>query len=444
MPLTRWHCEHAWTGGANAAADVLIECEGDRIRTVTEGVPAPPDARRLDGLVLPGFANTHSHCFHRALRGRTQRGRSSFWDWRQAMYALAERLQPRSYHALARAVFAEMALAGVTCVGEFHYLHHSEDGRPYADPNLLGQAVIAAAGAAGIRISLLDTCYLAAGPGQPLEGVQRRFGDGDAQAWGARVDALAGSPTARIGAAIHSVRAVPADQLGQVAAWAAERHAPLHLHLSEQRAENMACQQANGCSPTALVARHGVLGDRTTAVHATHLDAADIGLLGSTRTTVCMCPTTERDLADGIGPARSLASAGAPMTLGSDSNSVVDPLEEARALELDERLRSEERGNWSAAELLRAATTAGHAALGWADAGTLAPGSLADLVAVDLGGTRLAGAEGDVLNAVVFAGTAADIRDVIVGGRVVVQGRRHLGVEDVPAALRESIRAVLG
>ncbi|MGY0386946.1 formimidoylglutamate deiminase [Nocardioides sp. WG-D5] len=444
--MTAYLAEHAWLGGEKVDVDVLIEVDGDRIRAVTPGVTgsaAPAGATRLRGLTLPGLANAHSHAFHRALRGRTHRGGGTFWTWREDMYAVAGRLTPDSYFALARATYAEMALAGITTVGEFHYLHHAPDGGPYAEANAMGEALIAAAAEAGIRITLLDACYLTGAPGQPLEGTQLRFGDGDADAWADRVSALSGSGHARIGAAIHSVRAVPADQLATVAGWATEQGAPLHFHLSEQRAENQACQERYGCTPTELLARHGALGELSSAVHATHLTFADIAALGDSRTTVCMTPTTERDLADGIGPARNLADAGSPVSLGSDSNAVIDLLEETRALELDERLRTERRGHWSASDLLRAATVDGHASLGWSEVGRIAPGGLADLTTISLDSVRLAGWEtGTLLESTVFASAAQDVTDVIVGGNEVVRDRRHLAVGDVAGALHRAITGI--
>jgi formiminoglutamate deiminase len=441
--VTTYLAEHAWLGGDRAESDVLLEVDGDRITAVRPGAELPPGAERLPGLTLPGLANGHSHAFHRALRGRTHRSGGTFWTWREDMYAVASVLTPDSYRALARAAFAEMALAGVTTVGEFHYLHHGPGGTRYADPNAMGEAVVAAADEAGVRITLLDTCYLAGGFGRPLEGPQLRFGDGDADRWATRVDALRAGPTSRVGAAVHSVRAVPADQLPAVAGWAAEREAPLHVHLSEQRAENEDCRAAHGRTPTQLLADAGALGPRTTAVHATHLTGADVTLLGGSRTTVCVCPTTERDLADGIGPARALADAGAGLCLGSDSNAVVDLLEEARGVELDERLATQRRGHWAAADLLRAATADGAAALGWPEAGRLEAGALADWVTVGLDSVRLAGARpGTLLESVLFAATAADVREVVVGGRRVVRDGRHATI-DVARELDAAIGGVL-
>jgi formiminoglutamate deiminase len=450
-PDAAWHAELAWLPDG-VRADVLIEAAGGRIAAVTPGVPpsaVPAAAARLAGLTLPGLANAHSHAFHRALRGATQSGRGTFWTWRDLMYEAAARLTPDSYRALATAVFAEMALAGITCVGEFHYLHHQPGGRPYADPNEMGRALLEAASQAGLRITLLDTCYLSgglspAGEAMPLAGTQLRFGDADAAAWADRVSALRPGPGARAGAAIHSVRAVPPGQLGPVVQWAQDRGAPLHVHLSEQRAENEACLAAYGRTPAGVLHQADALGPLTTAVHATHLSAVDIALLGRSATYACFCPTTEADLADGIGPARALAEAGSALTVGSDSQAVIDLFEEARRIEQGERLVTHERGHFTAAELAGAATAAGHASLGWPDAGQLIPGALADLVTVALDTPRTAGTmAATALESVVFGASAADVREVVAGGRQVVRDGRHLLVEDVPGALSAAIRAVL-
>ena len=440
-----YFAEYAFLDGA-VARDVRLEISGGRFTAVTPG--AARTGTLLPGLVLPGLANAHSHAFHRALRGRTHGDRGSFWTWRELMYAVAGRLDPDSYFTLARAVYGEMALAGITCVGEFHYLHHAPGGHPYDDPNAMGHVLVQAAREAGLRLTLLDTCYLAGGIGQPPDGVQHRFSDGDADAWAARTEALhtsyAGAGDVVVGAAVHSVRAVPADQLGSVAAWAAHHEAPVHAHVSEQPRENDDCRQAYGVTPTRLLHDHGVLGPRTTAVHATHLTDDDIELLGRTGTAVCMCPTTERDLADGVGPAGRVREAGSPVTLGSDSHAVVDLLEEARAVELDERLASRRRGHWSAAALVDAATRAGHVSLGWPDAGLLDAGAAADLVAVRLDSVRTAGGtDAEALGRVVFAATAADVTDVVVSGQRVVAGGEHLLLGDVGALLSRAVAAVL-
>jgi formiminoglutamate deiminase len=437
-------CEHAWLGDGQIRSGVLIDVAGERIDSVVSGVDAPPPrARRLRGLVLPGVANVHSHCFQRALRGRTQQAVGSFWTWREQMYELALALDPDSLLALARATFAEMALAGVTLVGEFHYLHHDTAGRSYADPNAMGAAVIRAAADAGIRITLLDACYLRGGIGIDPSPAQRRFCDRDVDTWAVRVGMLSDGPQVRVGAAIHSVRAVDPDAAAVVAAWSDARSAPLHAHVSEQLEENEACLAAYDATPTAVLQRAGALSRRFTAVHATHVSDADAALLGGAGSCCCLCPTTERDLADGIGPASRLRQAGARLTLGSDSNAVIDLFEEARAVELDERLATGVRGTHRAQDLLGAATANGYGSLGWDDGGTIEAGSLADLVAVRVDGVRLAGARTEELvDALVFAGAAADVSDVIVAGEAVVRDGRHVHI-DVARELRSAIEAAV-
>ncbi|WP_031047022.1 formimidoylglutamate deiminase [Streptomyces sp. NRRL F-5650] len=439
---TYW-LEHAWLG-THVEPGVAVDVRGGRITAVHQGAPTPPPgAEILRGLTLPGLANAHSHAFHRALRGTVQVGSGTFWTWREVMYSVADRLTPDTYHALARAVYAEMALAGITTVGEFHYVHHGPGGSPYADPNAMGEALIGAAAEAGVRITLLDTCYLSSGFGEPPNTHQLRFSDGTAERWAERCSVLKERDHARIGAAIHSVRAVPADQLATVAQWAEERRTPLHVHLSEQTAENDACLRAHGRTPTRLLADHGVLGPRTTGVHNTHLTDEDVALLGGSRTGTCMCPTTERDLADGIGPAAALQRAGSPLSLGSDSHAVVDLLEEARAMELNERLRTRARGHWTAAALLRAATADGHAALGWDDTGRIETGARADLTTIALDSVRTAGPLPRLgAETAVFAATAADVRHTVVGGRYVVRDGAHALVPDVPQALARAVEAL--
>jgi formiminoglutamate deiminase len=444
VPVTYW-AEAAWLNGT-VELGVALEADGGRLTAVRPRTPAPPPgAEPLRGLTVPGLANAHSHAFHRALRGAVQVGSGTFWTWRETMYQVASQLTPETYFALARAVYSEMALAGITCVGEFHYLHHRPGGGRYDEPNAMGEALLAAAAEAGIRITLLDTCYLTAGFGEPPGRLQLRFSDGTADAWAERAAALRGDrdSTVRVGAAIHSVRAVPAEAMATVARWAREREAPLHVHLSEQPAENDACLAACGMTPAQLLAEQGVTGPRTTAVHATHLTPRDVAVLGGSATRVCMCPTTERDLADGIGPAAALQRAGSPLCLGSDSHAVIDLLEEARALELDERLHTRTRGHWTAAQLLRAATEDGHAALGWPESGRLEKGAPADFTTIALDSVRTAGAvPRTATETAVFAATAADVRHTVVAGRHVVRDGVHTRVPDVAGELSASIAAL--
>ncbi|MFI5691123.1 formimidoylglutamate deiminase [Kribbella sp. NPDC051586] len=434
--MTSYWCETALLP-TGLARGVLVSTADGRFTSIEPDAP-PGDATVLNGLVVPGLANCHSHAFHRALRGRTQTERGTFWTWRDRMYAVAAALTPDTYYDLARAVYGEMLLAGITSVGEFHYLHHAPGGRRYDDPNAMGSALIAAARDVGLRITLLDTCYVAGGIDQPLSEVQQRFSDGDATAWASRVAQLSGGDDVVIGAAAHSVRGVPQDQLGAVAS--AFPDVPLHIHLSEQVAENAACLEAYGRTPAQMLDETGFLSGRTSAVHATHLTSVDVGLLGSSATYSCFCPTTERDLADGIGPSVQLRDAGSPLTLGSDSHAVIDLFEEMRAVELDERLASQERGHWSAPELLKAATVDGHRSIGFEDAGVIEVGARADLVAIRLDTVRTAGT-GGALETAVFAASAADVSDVVASGNHVVANGKHMRL-DVPTQLIKSIEAV--
>jgi formiminoglutamate deiminase len=425
--VTTYSLQRAWLpsdDGGRVHDDVLVEVADGRFTRVEAGVEVGvAGGTRLPGLTLPGFANAHSHAFHRALRGRTQRGRGTFWTWREQMYGVAGRLTPDLYRELATAAYREMVAAGWTSVGEFHYLHHRTDGTPHDPPNAMRQALVEAAEVAGIRLVLLDTAYLSSGFGAPPEGVQVRYSDGTGAAWAAR----AGDGPA----AIHSVRAVPRAELHHF-----RGRSTLHVHLSEQVAENEACLAAHGLTPTGLLHAEGLLGPTTTVVHATHLTDDDVALLGESRTNVCLTPTTERDLADGIGPARRLADAGCRLSVGSDSHAVVDPFEDLRALELDERLATQERGHFTAAALLDIGTA--HDVLGIRDAGEIRVGARADLVTIDTASPRTAGTGADEHTAV-FAATAADVTHVVVDGRVV---HRRGDEPAVGRALAEAIARV--
>jgi formiminoglutamate deiminase len=434
-------CEHAWVDGAVRDA-VRLVVDGERLAAVSPDTRPEPADTRLAGLTLPGFGNAHSHMFHRALRGRTHHGGGDFWTWREVMYAVAAHLDPDSYLALARAAYAELVLAGYTAVGEFHYVHHGPDGTPYADPNVMGAALQQAAADAGIRLTLLDVCYLRGGLGPhghtPLTAAQRRFGDADVDAWAQRAADRTTLPGVLLGTAIHSVRAVPAADLRTVAEQAhrAGSTCPVHVHLSEQPAENDACAAVYGRSPTELLYDEGLLEQGMAAVHATHLSHRDVALLGHYGSVVA-CPTTERDLADGIGPMGALAEAGCELAVGSDQHAVVDPFEELRALEMHERLTSGRRGRFSPAELLHIGTTGAYRVLGRGPS-SLAVGAGADFVTLATDTPRTAGARLDQLW---YAAGAPDVRAVVVAGEQIVSGGSHrLG--DVGALLADAIAAL--
>ena len=443
MTTQSFHTQWAWRGGEEAVANVRITVSNGVIASVEDGVDAQASDVRISGVVMPGFVNAHSHAFHRALRGRTHGGTGDFWSWRTPMYEIANRLTPETYGELAAMTFAEMALSGITGVGEFHYIHHQQDGTRYANPNEMGLAMVAASQRAGIRMALLDVAYLHAGLDKPEPlAEQKRFSDGTIDSWLDRVDALGeGGDRWTVGMAPHSVRAVHPSELEEVVA---NRHGKVvHVHVSEQPAENAACIAATGKTPTQVLSDAGMLGRHFTAVHATHLTATDISLLCSSHSGVCMCPTTERDLADGVGPASSLSAGGAVLSIGTDSNAFIDMFEEARAVETDERLVTGKRGVHAPASLLIAATTGGATALGWGQHG-IHVGAPADFIALSLGSVRLASF--DAANAaahIVHAASPADVRDVWVGGRQIVQDHQHLNVSDVVGGLGRAIAAVV-
>lgn len=451
---SRYWCELAWLGGPSATPGVVIEVDGDRIADVTPGHASPPsNAIELPGLTLPALANAHSHAFHRALRGRTHDGEGTFWTWRDLMYGVASNLDPQNYYLLARATFAEMALAGIGVVGEFHYVHHRPGGDPYDDPNALGGSLVAAARDAGVRLTLLDTLYLHGGFAPwsesgyaSLRPEQARFSDRSVHTWIRRVESLRATvpgPGIRVGAAVHSVRAVDPPSIGMVARWAKDRALPLHFHVSEQPAENEACREVHGQSPTTVLSGAGALGPGTTLVHATHLSGTDIRLIGAAGAHCCICPTTERDLADGIGPSQDLAWAGATLCAGSDSHAVIDILEETRAVELGARILTNRRGIHPTEVLAAVATVNGYRSLGWKDGGALRPGYLADFTSIGLDSVRLAGIDApNILDAVIFAGSSADVHNLVVGGRPVVVGGAHVSV-DVVSELDSAIAKVV-
>ncbi len=386
---------------------------------------------RLKGTaLLPGLVSAHSHAFQRAIRGRTERrGRPDFWAWRDAMYHAAGGLGPDDLFAVARLAFAEMVRAGITAVGEFHYLHRDSRGRAYADRNEMAKQLARAARDVGIRFALLRVAYARAGHQVPENPLQRRFVEGSVDEVLQSLDdleaELCGDAAISLGIAPHSVRACPAGWIERLAAEAERRSLPLHLHVAEQAAEVEQCLAEHGRRPVALLDRLGALSERTTAVHAIHLEPEEIALLGKARAIVCACPTTERNLGDGIVPADRLLAAGARLALGTDSNVQIDLLEDARELEYHLRLERRERAvldpgagtpDGLARRLHGCASENGMASLGL-PGGRLSPGDPADFVVVRLDDPSIAGArEDDLVAAVVFSLARTAVRDVYVGG----------------------------
>ncbi|MGB8477654.1 MAG: formimidoylglutamate deiminase [Acidobacteriaceae bacterium] len=450
------------SGRMEAGAGLLVGAQGNIVRVTTAEESAQPSSITADTEVvrlrgkalLPGFVNVHSHAFQRLIRGQTESRRTGgrdFWSWRAAMYHAAASLSPKQMYAVARAAFLEMAMSGTTTVGEFHYVHRTPDGKPYPNPNMMAQQIFAAAESVGIRICLLRAAYQRAGFGLPEDPGQMRFLE-TTEEFLANVADLHreyDSPHAWVGVAPHSVRAVPLEAIESIAGWARERHRPLHMHVSEQMAEIEACQSEYGTTPVRLLERHGLLRDRLTAVHAIHIDREEIDLLAANRATICACPTTERNLGDGILAARDVMERGIPVCLGSDSQAQIEPLEDARELEYHLRLHQQQRsildgidGQELSARLFRCATTNGANALG-CDAGDFEPGKLADFFTVDLNDISVAGdSREDLLPTIVFGMRTAAVADVCVGGRFVVRDHRHPQQQEILNQYQEVARKV--
>jgi formimidoylglutamate deiminase len=401
--------------------------------------------------ILPGFVNAHSHSFQRLIRGKSESRVTSgkdFWSWRGTMYHAASKLDPKDVYDVARMAFLEMVLAGTTTVGEFHYLHNAPNGGPYDDPNLLAKQVIAAAQSVGIRIVLLRTAYVRSGFELPPDPGQIRFfesGDAFIENMGALVNAYpAGKPGVTFGVAPHSVRAVPLAVLSEIAEWAGHERLPLHMHVSEQIAENVACVREYGLSPVELLHRERVLTPSFTAVHAIHLTDSEIDMLAEAGTTICACPTTERNLGDGILRADRVIAAGIRIALGSDSQAQIDPLEDARQLDYHLRLEQQERaildqiaGRPLAARLFECATIHGARTLA-VPGGELKPGSYADFFTVDLNDVSVAGHSAeDLLPIIVFALNRSAICDVVVNGKFVLRDQKHVYGDEIVSRYKD-------
>jgi len=418
--------------------------------------------------LLPGLVNAHSHAFQRVIRGRTEyrtsQTKDSFWTWREMMYSAAARLTPEDIYDASRMAFLEMALSGITSVGEFHYLHHGLEGVAYEDPNLLAKEVVRAAGDVGLRIALLRVAYARSGFETEPNPQQARFIEKDPEAYLSNVERLIGDldqNMAWVGIAPHSVRAVPLDYLKQIIAFGNEKQMPIHMHLAEQPAEVSACIAEHGRSPVALLDTEGLLSERFTGVHAIHVTPKAVAQLARARALVCACPTTERNLGDGVVPVDEYFKQGVRVGLGSDSHAEIDLLEDARELEYHLRLQKLERavldqgGSPTAMEgillrsaesqkarrdaqaaalsarLFECATVMGAACIN-SPGGSLAAGRPADFFTVDLDDPSIAGASSDaLLSNIVFSLSRTAVKDVVVGGKQIVADGRHAQQEEI-------------
>ena len=464
LPKEPTHSLIAWTPDLLYTAEgfksgLALLCEPNGTISKIAPVSELTDEKRINlprrGL-LPGMVNAHSHAFQRVLRGRTEyrtaNQKDSFWTWRELMYSAATRLTPEDVYDASRMGFLEMALSGITAVGEFHYLHHAPDGMPYDDPNLLAEEVIRAASDAGLRIALLRVAYARAGFETEPNPKQTRFIESNAELYLKNLEALAASigssgtpeacaPTVWTGVAPHSVRAVPLDYLKQIVDYANAHDLKTHMHVAEQPAEVSACVAEYGRTPFALLESEGLLSRQFTAVHAIHVTPKAIASFADAGAMVCACPTTERNLGDGVVPADEYFQRGVAICLGSDSHAQIDLLEDARELEYHLRLQKLERAVLgpqtlsSAAEsaklLFDCATVNGARSIG-AGGGSLVAGSPADFFTVDLDDPTIAGVSaGELIATVVFSLSRAAVREVVVGGKPVVSEGQHLMQEDV-------------
>jgi formimidoylglutamate deiminase len=399
-------------------------------------------------LDLPGIPNIHCHAFQRAMAGLAERQsaqQDSFWTWRELMYRFAGRVGPDSLRDIAAQLYLEMLEAGYTSVCEFHYLHHQSDGRPYEDPTAMSQALIAAARETGIRLTLLPVLYMVGGfDRRPLSDRQRRFRH-DVDSFLALVNTLRKSEDAllRVGIALHSLRAVPAEAMRELLA-AAPADLPVHIHVSEQVAEVEECLQVRGARPVQWLLANASVDRRWTLVHATHLDAAETAGIARSGAVVALCPSTEANLGDGLFPLRDYIAQGGRYGIGSDSNVSVSPVEELRWLEYGQRLATRQRNIAATATHASSGESVLSAAVEGGRQSVAQDGQAQDRLRLDEAAPALIGATAeDVHDRFVFAGNQPLVQEVQVGGRRVVEGGRHPRREEIGARYRKAMRALL-
>lgn len=412
--------------GGKAVPGMEIEIRGDRIIDVR----ASTGPVEWDVCLLPGFVDAHSHAFQRGLRGLGEsfpRGAGSFFTWRESMYELVDSLDPARCHALSRLAFEEMLDAGITAVGEFHYVHHAAEA-PWA----LDDAVLRAAADAGIRLVLLHADYVRGGfDDRPTAGGQRRFDTGTEESFLESVDrvaALVSGPLQTVASIVHSTRAVGIDRIVRMREVARARDMVFHLHLEEVVAEVRDCRNTHGVTPMRLLLDHGVVDHRTTAVHCTHSTPEDLRGFAEAGGVVCLCPNTEGNLGDGIPDVATMRDLGIPIAIGTDLNSRISPAEDLRWIEYVQRVHRQMRGavvgkhDRTGGALLDIGTIHGARSLGL-ESGEIAAGRLADFAAVDLADRRLAGVPADVVVEAIVTGTGPEVMaGTCVGGRWVRGG----------------------
>jgi formimidoylglutamate deiminase len=434
---------------------ISVTPSGD-IDNIETGVP-PEDAERLGGIVLPGMPNLHSHAFQRAMAGLAEGSSDgdNFWSWRQVMYGFVDALSPPNVEAIASQLYVEMLKSGYTSVGEFHYLHHAPDGRPYDDTTEMASRIIAAADETGIGLTLLPVLYAASefGGAAPTE-AQRRFAF-DADGFLRLIESLApdfdGNPDRRLGIAPHSLRAVPPDILAACLSGieTIDGSMPIHIHIAEQKKEVEDCIAWCGTRPVEWLFGHAPVNHRWCLVHATHMTATETLALAASDAVAGLCPSTEGNLGDRIFPLEEYLSCGEFFGIGSDSHVSVSPVEELRWLEYGQRLVHHKRGvvaNAAAstgARLFLEALDGGAMALG-RTVGSLASGRRADLLVLDPDHPALAGRRDDrILDSFFFSGNSNPVRDVMVGGRWVVRDGLHPEEDRIAATYRDTLARLI-
>src|SRR5215213_10200022 len=437
MSIKTWLPDLIYLNGRFQPDHALVCDDAGKVVDIVGAAHAENATRLKNRALLPGMVNAHSHAFQRVIRGRTEHRSEnttdSFWTWREQMYAAANRLEPEDIYNASRLAFLEMALTGITAVGEFHYIHHAPDGSTYSDPNLLEREVIRAAREVGIRIALLRVAYARAGYETEANPRQVRFIESSPEIYLKQLESLLDAAELKdgmawAGVAPHSVRAVPLPYLKTIVAFANERGLPVHMHVAEQPAEVSACIAEYGRSPVALLETEGLLSKRFTAVHAIHVTPKAIAAIARSGAFVCACPTTERNLGDGVVPADAYFDGGVRIALGSDSQIQIDLLEDARELEYHLRLQKMERNVLApmlAERLFDCATINGAASIGF-DGGRIKPGAPADFFTVDLNDLSIAGSSpDDLLTNIVFSLARTAVRDVVVAGKRIVEDGKH-------------------
>ncbi|MBN8841995.1 MAG: formimidoylglutamate deiminase [Sphingomonadales bacterium] len=446
-------CEQAWLSDGWHGR-VRLAVENGRISGVETGVdPGPGDERHA--IILPALPNLHSHAFQRGMAGLAERageGDDSFWTWREVMYRFVDRLDPDGMQAIAALAYAEMLESGFARVGEFHYLHHDVDGRPYGDVAAMAQAIAGAASETGIGLTLLPVFYAHSGFGgaAPTHG-QRRFIN-DVGSFAKLLDrtreAIADLDDAVVGVAPHSLRAATADELPDIVAMAAG--APVHIHIAEQVAEVDACVAWSGARPVEWLMDHAEVGPDWCLVHATHVSDAERRAMARSGAVVGLCPITEANLGDGLFPARAFFAEGGRFGVGSDSNVEIDAVAELRLLEYGQRLGDRGRnllaggaGRSTGANLYRGALAGGGQALGRPTKG-LADGEAADFISLKADDPYFAGRRGDaILDSWIFGGGARLVDCVWRSGAKRVEGGRHVARDTIDARYRRVVEALL-